>query len=267
MKKAFTFIYIAIIIAFLYLPLLVMVFFSFNSTDSKSVFTGFSLYWYGRLFSDADLMDALFNTLLIAALSSVIATVLGTAAAIGIHNYPKKSRVVVMNISNIPIINPEIVTGVSLMLVFVIIARQFHAQLGFFTVLLAHITFNVPYVVLNVLPKLRQMNVHLYEAALDLGCSPSSAFRKVVIPEIFPGIISGFLMSFTFSLDDFVVSRFTSGTFQTLPIKIYSMLKKPLPLSVNALSALLFMIVLFVLVTINVKSNQAYKKELKELSK
>lgn len=267
MKKAFAVIYIAIVIAFLYLPLLIMVAFSFNSTDSKSVFTGFSLYWYKRLFADAGLMEALRNTLLIAVLSSLTATVLGTAAAIGIHNLPKKARSAVMNISNIPIINPEIVTGVSLMLVFVIVAGLFRAHLGFTTVLLAHITFNIPYVVLNVLPKLRQMDIHLYEAALDLGCTPAAAFRKVVLPEIFPGVLSGLLMAFTFSLDDFIISRFTSGTFQTLPIKIYGMLKKPLPLSVNALSALLFVVVLLVLLTINLKTRHEFKKKLKGVSK
>ncbi|MBR3692063.1 MAG: ABC transporter permease [Clostridia bacterium] len=267
MKKLFSALWVGIIFLFLYFPLLVMVAFSFNSTTSKSVFTGFSLKWYAELFSDPQLMGALGNTLLVAVLAALVATVLGTAAAIGIHSYPKRARNAVMNISNVPIINPEIVTGISLMLMFVMVAGWLRLPMGFWSVLLAHITFNVPYVVLNVLPKLRQMNSHLYEAALDLGAPPRRALWRVVLPEIMPGIASGFLMSLTYSMDDFVITRFTSGNFQTLPVLIYTMLKKPLPLSVNALSALLFLMVLSILIAINVISAKRYKKEQKELAK
>ncbi len=267
MKKLFSALWVCIVFLFLYFPILVMVAFSFNETASKSVFSGFSLKWYGMLFRDAQLTGALLNTLLVAVVAATAATVLGTMAAIGIHSFPKRTKNLVMNVSNVPIINPEIVTGISLMLIFVILSRALNFPLGFWTVTLAHITFNVPYVVLNVLPKLRQMDVNLYEAALDLGGSPRQALWKVVMPEILPGVASGFLMSLTFSMDDFVITRFTSGNFQTLPILIYSMLKKPLPLSVNALSALLFLLVLSVLISINIISSNRYRKELKEQAK
>ncbi|MEA4831485.1 MAG: ABC transporter permease [Oscillospiraceae bacterium] len=260
MKKLISKIYLGIVFLFLYAPILVMIFFSFNSTKSKTIFSGFSFRWYEALFRDEILMEALLNTLLIAVLSSVAATILGTAAAIGIHNLSKRVKGVVMNVSNLPIINPEIVTGVSLLLLFVFIMDPLGLDLGFVTVLLAHIVFNTPYVILNVMPRIRNMNVNLYEAALDLGCVPSAAFRKVVLPEIFPGVFAGFLMAFTFSLDDFIISYFTSGTFQTLPIYIYGLLKKPIPLSINALSALLFIIVILTLLLMNLKDTRASRK-------
>ena len=266
MKKVGSRLYLGLVFLFLYAPILVMIFFSFNASSSKYKFTGFSLRWYARLFNDSALMEALLNTLIVAFLAAVLATVLGTMAAIGFHNMKKRSRGIAMNISNIPIINPEIVTGVSLMLLFVAVLRPMGLQLGFFTVLLSHIAFNTPYVILNVAPKLRQMDKNLYEAALDLGCSPVQAFRKVVLPEIMPGVTAGALMAFTYSLDDFIISYFTSGTFQTLPVYIYSLLKKPIPLSINALSTLLFLLVLTVLLITNIKDIRQSRREARGLA-
>ena len=216
--------YMSLVLLFLYVPIFVLIVFSFNDSKSKSVFTGFTSDWYAKLFNNEMIISSLRNTLIIAIIASLAATILGTVAAIGINHMRKVPKAIVMNINNIPIINPEIVTGVSLMLLFAFFAARMHFEFGFATLLIAHITFDVPYVILNVLPKLRQMNPNIYEAAQDLGCSPVQAFLKVVLPEIMPGVLSGFLMAFVFSLDDFVVSLFTTGpTFQTLPVTIYSM--------------------------------------------
>ena len=190
--------YLGLVLFFLYVPIFVLIVFSFNETKSRSVFSGFTFDWYIRLFNNRIIISSLINTIIIACISSVISTVLGTLAAIGINNMRKVPKTVVMNITNMPIINPEIVTGVSLMLLFVFFAARMNLEFGFVTLLIAHITFNVPYVILNVMPKFNQMDPHIYEAAQDLGCSPVQAFRKVVLPEIMPGVISGFLMSFTY---------------------------------------------------------------------
>ena len=220
-------IYMALVLLFLYVPIFVLIVFSFNETKSRSVFSGFTLDWYARLFHNRIIISSLVNTIIIAVAASIVSTVLGTFAAIGINGMRKVPKAVVMNVTNMPIINPEIVTGVSLMLLFVFFAARMNLEFGFVTLVIAHITFDVPYVILNVMPKFNQMDPHLYEAAQDLGCSPLRAFRKVVLPEIMPGVVSGFLMSFTYSLDDFVVSYFTSGsTSQTLPITIYSMTRR-----------------------------------------
>jgi len=268
MKKVFSRIYSAIVYVFLYAPIFVMIFFSFNSTKSKTSFSGFSLRWYEELFKDEWLMESLVNTALIAVISSIAATVLGTLAAIGICNLKRKPRNFVMNISNIPIINPEIVTGVSLMLLFVFVVKIFQGELGFVTVLLSHIAFSTPYVVLNVIPRIKSMNMNLYEAALDLGCVPTKAFYKVVLPEISPGILAGFFMAFTFSLDDFIISYFVCGsTFQTLPIYIYGLLKRPIPLSINALSAIMFLVIITALVLSNVIQSRSEVKEIRSAKK
>ena len=201
------------------------------------------------------------NTIIIAVAASIISTVLGTFAAIGINSMRKVPKSVVMNITNMPIINPEIVTGVSLMLLFVFFAARMNLEFGFVTLIIAHITFDVPYVILNVMPKFNQMDPHIYEAAQDLGCSPFRAFRKVVLPEIMPGVVSGFLMSFTYSLDDFVVSYFTTGsTSQTLPITIYSMTRRKVSPEINALSTLIFIAVVIVLIVKNAIEKKAAKK-------
>ena len=254
-----------LVYAFLYAPLLIMVFFSFNSAKSTSVFKGFSLKWYREVFTSSNTLTALKNTLILAVLSAFIATVLGTVAAIGIYRLKKKwKKDAMMAVTNIPMMNPDIVTGVSLMLLFVFVARILRAQeaLSFWTLLIAHITFNLPYVILDVLPKLRQTDPHIYEAAQDLGASPVEAFFKVVLPQITPGIISGAVMSFTLSLNDYVISCFTNGLdFQTLPLLIESMTKKNVKPDMYALSALIFVVVLVLLLTTNIIQDVAEKKQ------
>lgn len=261
-------IYMAIVLMFLYVPIFVLIVFSFNETKSRSVFSGFTFDWYEKLFKNEIIISSLINTIIIAVLASIISTILGTLAAIGINSMKKVPKAVILNITNMPVVNPEIVTGVSLMLLFVFFAARMNLEFGFVTLLIAHITFDVPYVILNVMPKFKQMNPHLYEAAQDLGCSPIQAFRKVVLPEIMPGVVSGFLMAFTYSLDDFVISYFTSGsTSQTLPITIYSMTRRKVSPEINALSTLIFLVVVIVLVvkhiveTRQARHNELYKGE------
>lgn len=251
----------ALIILFLYIPIFVLIVFSFNETKSRSVFEGFTLDWYKKLFKNELILTSLRNTVIISLLASTLATALGTAAALGIFRMKKFAKNAILTITNIPIINPEIVTGVSLMLLFVFFAARMHFELGFVTLILAHITFDVPYVVLNVMPKLRQLDPHLSEAAQDLGCSPAQAFFKAVLPEILPGILSGFLISFAYSLDDFVISYFTSGpTSQTLPITIYSMTRRKVSPEINALSTIIFLVV----VTVLLIKNAVERRQLKE---
>lgn len=261
--------YIAAIFAFLYLPILVLILFSFNESKSRNVFTGFTLDWYRRLFENDMIIKAFGVTLLVAAISSILATVIGTAASVGLNAMKKPVRVAIMNVTYVPVINPEIITGVSMLLLFVVMRTALSAlgitfDMGIGTLILAHITFNLPYVILSVSPKLRQMDKNLYEAALDLGCSPVQAFFKVVIPEIMPGITTGFLMALTYSIDDFVISYFTSGTAQTLPIAVYSMTRRKVSPEINALSAILFVVVLSILLIMNcadIKSEKALEKE------
>lgn len=258
-------IYMGLVLLFLYVPIFVLIVFSFNETKSRSVFSGFTLDWYAKLFKNDIIISSLVNTIIIAVVASVAATILGTLAAIGINSMKKLPKAVVLNITNMPVINPEIVTGVSLMLLFVFFAARMNFEFGFVTLLIAHITFDVPYVILNVMPKFKQMDPNLFEAAQDLGCSPFSALYKVILPEIMPGIVSGFLMSFTFSLDDFVVSYFTTGsTSQTLPITIYSMTRRKISPEINALSTLIFIVVVIVLIVKNIIENRQYKAKAKE---
>ena len=260
-------IYVGLIFLFLYAPLIVLVVFSFNESKSRNTWTGFSLKWYEMLFSDTEILYALVNTLIIAAVSAVIATIIGTMAAIGITQMKKWPKKIVMNVNKLPMVNPEIVTGVSLMLLFVFAYNSIGIlRPGLVTLVLAHTTFCLPYVVLSVLPKLRQMNPHLYEAAQDLGCHPFKAFVKVVLPDIMPGIITGMTMAFTLSLDDFVISYFTSGTTQTLPIAIYSMTRRIVSPEINALSTILFVVVLLLLIVINFRQiNELKDKNHKEI--
>ena len=247
--KTLSKVYMGLVLMFLYVPIFVLIVFSFNETKSRSVFSGFTLDWYAKLFRNEVIISSLMNTIIIAVIASIAATLLGTLAAIGINSMRKVPKAIVMNITNMPIVNPEIVTGVSLMLLFVFFAARMNLEFGFVTLVIAHITFDVPYVILNVMPKFRQMAPNLFEAAQDLGCSPFTALRKVILPEIMPGVVSGFLMSFTFSLDDFVISYFTSGsTSQTLPITIYSMTRRKISPEINALSTLIFVVVVIVLV-------------------
>ena len=261
-------IYVALIILFLYAPVAVMVIFSFNGSGSVWVMNGFSTRWYAGLTSDTAMMSALQHTLIIAVSSAFISTVLGTAAAVGItairRKMPKK---IIMSVTQIPMMNADIVTGISLMLLFIFVGKLLglSESLGFLTVLISHITFNLPYVILNVMPKLRQMDKYVYEAALDLGCPPVKAFFKVVLPEIMPGILSGFLMAFTYSLDDFVISYFVSGaTSQTLPITIYSMTRRKVSPEINAISAIIFVVVLVVLLLVNFHGAHKEKQSRRE---
>ena len=253
--------YVGLILMFLYVPIFVLIVFSFNETKSRSVFSGFTLDWYARLFNNDIIISSLINTIIIAILASIVSTILGTFAAIGINSMRKVPKALVMNVTNMPIINPEIVTGVSLMLLFVFFAARMNVEFGFVTLLIAHITFDVPYVILNIMPKFKPMDPNLFEAAQDLGCSPLQAFRNVILPEIMPGVISGFLMAFTYSLDDFVISYFTTGsTSQTLPITIYSMTRRKISPEINALSTLIFIAVVVVLIVKNIIENKQAKK-------
>ncbi|MBE6788534.1 MAG: ABC transporter permease [Ruminococcaceae bacterium] len=264
MKKTFSKIYLGLVYLFLYAPIFVLIVFSFNESKSKSHFSGFSLKWYVELFENELIMTSLINTLVLALISSVIATVIGTMAAIGIYSMKKRSRNMLMSVTNLPMVNPEVVTGISMMLLFVAVAAIFDIEQGFYSVLIAHITFNLPYVILSVLPKLWQVNNNVFEAALDLGCTPRQAFFKVILPEIMPGVFSGFLMAVTLSLDDFIISYFTSGSdFQTLPVTIYSMLRKQVPPSLNALSALLFVAVLIILLISNITAIRKEKADMR----
>lgn len=260
--KALSRLYVALIIFFLYAPVLVMIVFSFNSSSSVWVFEGFSLDWYKGLVYDSTMLSALKHTLIVAVLSAVISTVLGTAAAVGIVAIRKKvAKKLIMSVTHIPMMNADIVTGISLMFLFIFIGKLLGLteSLGMFTVLIAHITFNLPYVILSVLPKLRQTDSNLREAALDLGCTPVQAFFKVIMPAISTGIITGFIMAFTLSLDDFVISYFTCGDYQTLPIVIYNMTKKSVTPDTYALSTIIFVIVFVLLILYNMFQTKSEK--------
>lgn len=267
--KRFSKIYIALILVFLFAPIAVLLFFSFNSGSSTSTFSGFSLKWYVELFHNVEILNALKNSLILAIASSVIATLVGTAAAFGIHHMKNKHlRRTVMTTTNIPMMNPEIITGISLMFLFVFVGGflGLSTKLNFWTMLIAHVTFNLPYVILNVLPKFKQMDRALPEAALDLGCTPVQSFFKVQLPAIMPGVLTGMIMSFTMSLDDFVISYFTSGVdFQTLPVLIYSMTKKSVKPTIYALSSIIFVIILFLLLLSNREKSSYERLEAKRL--
>lgn len=240
--------YAAFVYLLLYAPIVVLIIYSFNDHDNRSRFTGFSLRWYKQLFSNSEILSALYYTVVCALLASLLATVIGTITAIGMYKMRRGPKSLLMNMAYIPMLNPEIVTGISLMLLFVFLGFT----TGFTTMLLAHITFDIPYVIISVMPKLKQMNPHLYEAALDLGAHPLYAYRHVVLPEIQSGIITGFLFSITMSIDDFVISFFTSGIgVQNLSIYIYSAAKHGIKPEVNALSTLMFVVMLVLLLILN----------------
>ena len=256
-SKVFT----ALIMIFLFAPIVILLVFSFNEAKSLSVFSGFSLYWYRELFRDSETLNAVKNTLVLAVCAAGISTVMGTAAAVGINKLRNRYLHAVMDtVTNIPMINPEIITGISLMLMFVFVGRLFGAatSLSFWTLLIAHVTFCLPYVILQVLPKLQQMDKSLPEAAMDLGCTPLRAFLKVEIPEILPGIVTGMIMAFTLSLDDFVISYFTTGNgFQTLPIRIYNMTKKTVTPKMYALATIIFFVILALLLISNLSDSDS----------
>ncbi len=258
-------VYTALIMIFLFAPIAILLVFSFNESKSLSVFSGFSLNWYRELFKDAETLGAVRNTLILAISAAAISTVMGTAAAVGINKLRNRAmRAAMDTVTNIPMINPDIITGISLMLMFVFVGRLFGAatSLSFWTMLIAHVTFCLPYVILQVLPKLRQMDKALPEAAMDLGCTPLQAFIKVEIPEIMPGIVTGFIMAFTLSLDDFVISYFTSGNgFETLPIRIYSMTKKTVTPKMYALATIIFFVIFALLILNNLVDDEAKPKK------
>ena len=252
-------IYLFLIFVLLYAPIITLMVLSFNNTKTRSKWNGFTGKWYLQLFQNKDIMNALYTTLIIAFLSALIATLIGTAAALGIQAMRTKARTLLLGVTNIPMLNADIVTGISLMLLF--IACRF--TLGFSTILLAHITFNIPYVILSVMPKLKQTSKRTYEAALDLGASPSYAFRKVVLPDIMPGIFSGFLLAFTMSLDDFVITHFTKGPgIDTLSTKIYSEVRKGIKPEMYALSTIMFLTVLILLFLVNMTPDDPKVKKL-----
>lgn len=254
----------ALIFLFLYAPIFVLIFFSFNATKSRTVWGGFSLQWYVRLFQDDAILSALRTTLLVSVLAALIAMIAGTAAAIGFAAMKRRSRHMLMSINNIPLTNADIVTGVSLSLLFVLAISAFNSTLGqslditlakgFGTMLIAHITFDIPYVILSVMPRLRQLDTHVYEAAQDLGATGFYAFRKVILPDLMPGIINGAIIAFTMSVDDFVISYFTAGTkVSTLAMEVYSMARRRISPEINAISTLLFVSVLALLVIVNLR--------------
>ena len=263
MKKLHAFFrgtYLGLMLLFLYAPIIVLMAFSFNDSKTMGHWTGFSLKWYSALFSDSTIMDALGVTLSVAILSATVATVLGTFAAIGIHSMRKHPRMVAENISQLPIVNPDLVTGISFMMLFAALGiRDSYVRM-----LIAHITFNIPYVIFSVMPKLRQSSDLLYEAAMDLGCTPWMALRKVVVPDIMPGIVSGFILAFTLSLDDFVVSWFATDGIQNLSIYIYGIARRGISPKINALSTLMFLAVVALLLFVNIRSIREEREAAKQ---
>lgn len=246
-SKALRGTYLALVLAFLYIPIVVMIALSFNQSVSRAEWTGFTLDWYVKLFQSRQIMAALRVTLEVAVIATAVSTVIGTLGAIGMHSMNTGMANILINVSYLPMTTPDIVTGVSLMLMFVFTK----VPLGKWTMLMAHIAFDTPYVLFSVMPKLRQMNPNLYEAALDLGCSPGKALWKVIIPEISPGIVTGALLAFTMSLDDFVISYFTSNTDQNLAMIVYSAARRGVEPTMYALSTLMFIAIMALLLLVN----------------
>ena len=266
-------VFTVLVYLFLYAPIALLIIFSFNSGRSNRVWEGFSLQWYLEFFQDTRLLGALRTTLILSVLAAVIATLLGTAAAIGFYSMRRRARGICLAVNNIPLTNADIITGVSMMLFFVLAVNVFNGtlgaalgikwNLGFVTLLIAHLTFDIPHVILCVMPKLQQLDPNIYEAAQDLGAPGFLAFRKVILPEIMPGVINGLLIAFTMSIDDFVISYFTAGsTFSTLSMVIYSMAKKRVSPEINALSTLLFVVVVTLLVIVNVRQTRQDKRRM-----
>ncbi|MCL2695478.1 MAG: ABC transporter permease [Clostridiales bacterium] len=252
--------YLGLMLLFLYAPIILLIVFSFNSSKTPGNWVGFTLRWYGELVSNRAITDAIWVTLSIAVISSLVATVLGTAAAIGIHSMKKRSRLIVENVSQLPIMNPDLVTGISLALLFLAVGLRG----GYIRLLIAHITFNIPYVLFSVLPRLRQSSNSLYEAALDLGCTPGQALWKVIVPDIWPSILSGFILAFTLSLDDFVISFFAGNGIDNLSMYIFSSAKH----GVNpALSTIIFVPVVTLLLIVNLRSIKKEREEEKHALK
>ena len=263
--KTLSKIYLWLILALLYIPILVLILFSFNRSGGTGGFTGFSLYWYRELFRNEEAFSALKNTLVLAVSAALISTVIGTAAAVGLEKMRSKTvRRIVIGTTNIPMMNPDIVTGISMMLLFVFVGGMvgMRKKLNFVTLLIAHVTFCLPYVLLSVRPRLRQLDRALPEAARDLGCTPIGSFFRVELPNVFGGVLSGFIMAFTLSLDDFVISYFTTGSsYQTLPLLIYSMTKKEVKPDIYALSTLIIATVLLLLILSNLPGGKERRKK------
>lgn len=262
--KGFAKFYIILIITIMYIPIVVLMLFSFNNTSNTGAFTGFSLYWYKELFNSPETFEALKNTLILATTSSLTSVIIGTMAAVGISKMKSSAmRNTVTSVTNVPMMNPEIVTGISMMLLFVAVGALlgFSEKLSFITIFIAHVTFQLPYVILNVLPRVKNIDKHIPNAALDLGCTPIQSFFKVELPMIMPGIITALIMAFTLSLDDFVISYFTNGNdFQTLPLLIYSMTKKEVKPDIYALSTLMIVAILVLLILSNVIGDKEERK-------
>lgn len=268
-----------LVYVFLYAPIILLIVFSFNATKSNRVWGGFSLDWYVELFHNTRLLGALRTTIILSVLAAFIATILGTAAAIGFYSMRRRSRNICLSVNNIPLTNADIITGVSMMLLFVFAIGVFNGsflsdllgirwKMGFGTLLIAHITFNAPYVILSVLPRLRQLDPNVYEAAQDLGASGWYAFRKVILPEIMPGVLNGLIIAFTMSIDDFVISYFTKGSgVTTLAVEIYTMVKKPVTPEINALSTLMFICVFALLLTVNIRQARQETASLRRKAK
>ena len=250
-SKAFKLTYLALVLAFLYLPIAVMIALSFNQSVSRAEWTGFTFSWYLELLHSEEIIEALRVTLEVAVLATIISTVIGTLGAIGMHAMKKGWADLLINVSYLPMTTPDIVTGVSLMLMFVFMK----VPLGKSTMLMAHIAFDTPYVLFSVMPRLKQMNPNLYEAALDLGCHPIKALFKVILPEIMPGVVTGSLLAFTMSLDDFVISYFTSSTDQNLSMIVYSAARRGIEPTMYALSTIMFVVILILLLAVNRRTN------------
>ena len=263
--KKFTRGFTVVVFLFLYLPMIVLGVASFNAGTDVATFQGFTLDQYAALFRDKTLLPLLGNSIIVAVVAAVVSTILGTMAAVGIHSMRRRPKALAMTLTNIPMTNPEIVTGISLSLLFVFVGTRMLGQrnsLTFWTLLIAHVTFNLPYVILNVMPKLRQLDPALQEAAMDLGCTPTQAFFKVTLHEIMPGVVAGAIMAFTMSLDDFVISYFVTGMdFVTLPVEIYSYTKKPIPPKVYAMFTLLFLLILALMIVMNLLQLRSDRKK------
>ncbi|HKL42536.1 MAG TPA: ABC transporter permease [Clostridia bacterium] len=251
-KKMIKNIYLGLILIFLYSPIIVLMVFSFNNSKSTSVWSGFTIQWYIELFKDRMIMKSLYYTLTIAITSTIISTLVGVISAFGIFYMGSFKKKIMLNINNLPVLNPDIVTGVAMMSLFVFLKNLTGLRFGFITLLIAHITFSIPFVILSILPKLKQMPKDIWDAAIDLGAKPTVAFIKVILPEIKPGIITGALIAFTMSIDDFVISYFTTGSGVTnLSITIFSMARRGINPKINALSTLMFITIMLLIIFIN----------------
>jgi len=256
-------IYLGAVLFFMYAPILILMIFSFNASRFMNTWTGFTFDWYLQLFRDSAIRRALTTTLLVAVFSTIAACIIGTLAALSVEKLGKRKRRAVMTVSKLPVMMPDIVTGITLLILFMFVFRFLGiGRMGFGTLLLAHIIFNVPYVILSVLPKLRQLDENLYEAALDLGSSPFRAIVQVILPEIWPGIVTGAMLAFTLSVDDFMVSFFTAGpATQNLSILVFSMTRRGVDPRINALSTLIFIVIMVMLFFINKRDKQLIRKQ------